>query len=62
MGNPKEIVTAVGFRPSASTILNERGYDRDHIQASLADEEENEVRRAYNRAKYWKPRVALMQD
>jgi len=55
-------VTAHGFRSSASTILNERGYHPDHIEAALAHEDENEVRRAYNRALYWKERIALLQD
>ena len=34
MGYTKEEVTAHGFRSSASTILNERGFDPDVIEAS----------------------------
>jgi integrase len=62
LGYTKEQVTAHGFRSSASTILNERGYHPDHIEAALAHQDENEVRRAYNRAAYWKERVTLLQD
>jgi integrase len=61
MGYAKEEMTAHGFRSSASTILNGRGFDRDVIEAVLAHQDENEVRRAYNRAKYWPQRVTLMQ-
>ena len=62
MGITKDEHTAHGFRSSASTILNERGYRHDVIEAQLAHVEPNEVRRAYNRARYWSERVALMQD
>jgi integrase len=62
MGYSKEEATAHGFRTSASTILNERGYNADVIEAALAHEEENEVRGAYNRATYLKERITLMQD
>jgi integrase len=61
MGYSKDEVTAHGFRSSASTILNDRGFDPDVIEAVLAHQDENEVRRAYNRAKYWLERVKLMQ-
>lgn len=62
MGYTKEEVTAHGFRVSASTILNSRGYDPDVIEAVLAHQENNPIRRAYNRATYWDQRVALMQE
>jgi len=51
-----------GFRSSASTILNERKYDKDVIEFQLAHIEENETRRAYNRALYWDYRVKMMND
>jgi len=54
--------TAHGFRSSASTILNERGYRHDVIEVQLGHLDPNEVRRAYNRTKYWPEPVALMQD
>lgn len=61
MGYAKDEATAHGFRSSASTILNERGFDADVIEAALAHQDEADVRRAYNRATYWQARVDLMQ-
>jgi integrase len=61
MGYTKEEVCPHGFRSSASTILNERGFDSDVIEAALAHQDEDDVRRAYNRATYWPQRVKLMQ-
>jgi integrase len=62
MGYAQEDMTAHGFRSSASTILNERGFNPDVIEAALAHIDENEIRRAYNRAKYLTERTKLMQD
>jgi len=62
MGYTKEEVTAHGFRSAASTILNERGFKPDVIEAALAHQDENDIRRAYNRATYWPERVKLLQD
>jgi integrase len=62
MGYTKDQMCPHGFRSSASTILNERGYDNDVIETALAHQDEDEVRRAYNRAKYWPQRVRLLQD
>ncbi|WGI22147.1 integrase arm-type DNA-binding domain-containing protein [Amylibacter sp. IMCC11727] len=61
MGYTKEEVTAHGFRATASTILNNRGFDGEVIEAALAHQDKNAVRRAYNRATYWDQRVELMQ-
>ena len=61
MGYTKDEVTAHGFRSSASTILNERGFNPEVIEAALAHQDENDVRRAYNRATYFPERVKLMQ-
>jgi integrase len=61
MGYGKDEMVSHGFRASASTILNERGVNPDVIEAALAHQDENAVRRAYNRATYWTERVALMQ-
>jgi integrase len=61
MGFAKEEMSAHGFRSSASTILNARGFDPDVIEAVLGHQDENAVRRAYNRATYWPERVQLMQ-
>jgi integrase len=62
MGYSKDEMCPHGFRSSASTILNERQNDPDVIEAALAHEDNNEVRAAYNRARYWPLRVQLMQD
>ena len=62
MGYTKDQMCPHGFRSSASTILNERGYDNDVIETALAHQDEDEVRRGYNRAKYWPQRVRLLQD
>jgi len=61
MGYTKEEVTAHGFRSAASTVLNERGFKPDVIEAALAHQDENDIRRAYNRATYWPERVKLLQ-
>ena len=41
---------------------NERGYNPDAIEAQLSHADNNAVRAAYNRAKYWDERVTMMQD
>ena len=61
MGYSKEEVTAHGFRSTASTILNNRGFDGDVIEAALAHQDKNSIRRTYNRTTYWEQRVELMQ-
>lgn len=61
MGYSKHEMTAHGFRSAASTILNERGFNPDVIEAALAHQDENETRRIYNRARYWPERIRLMQ-
>ena len=61
LGYTQEEMTSHGFRSTASTILNERGFRPDVIEAILGHQNENVVRRAYNRASYWPERVDLMQ-
>jgi len=53
-------LVAHGMRSLASTTLNEKGFDGDVIEAALAHQEENEVRRAYNRSQYLERRQKLM--
>jgi integrase len=62
MGYPQEKVTAHGFRATASTILNSRGFEPDVIEAALAHQDQNEIRRIYNRARYMPERVKLLQS
>jgi integrase len=61
LGYSKDEVTAHGLRSTASTFLNEAGHDPDVIEAALAHVDNDDVRRAYNRATYWDKRVDLMQ-
>ncbi|MEX0320031.1 MAG: tyrosine-type recombinase/integrase [Ruegeria sp.] len=61
MGYSKDDATAHGFRSTASTILNDQGFDGEVIEAALAHQDKNAIRRAYNRATYWDQRVGLMQ-
>jgi integrase len=61
MGFAADEMSAHGFRSTASTILNENGFNPDVIEAALGHQAENAIRRAYNRATYWPERVALMQ-
>ena len=50
-----------GLRSLASTTLNEEGFDPDIIESALAHVDNNEVRRAYNRAEYTERRRELMK-
>ena len=54
--------TTHGFRATASTILNEQGFNRDHIETQLAHGERDGVRAAYNHALYLKDRHIMMQS
>ncbi len=62
MGYTKDEVTAHGFRATASTILNTRGFNPEVIEAALAHQDQNQIRRTYNRATYFDQRAKLMQD
>src|SRR3546814_1105588 len=62
MGYTKDEVTSHGFRVTASTILNQRGYDPDVVEAVLAHQDRNTIRRTYNRATYFEQRLTLMQE
>ncbi len=53
--------TGHGFRATASTILNEQGWNPDAIERQLAHVEKNKVRGAYNRAQYLEERRRMMQ-
>jgi integrase len=54
-------MTGHGFRGLASTILNEMGYERAHIEMQLAHAPKNEVEGAYNKALYLPHRRIMMQ-
>ncbi|MCL1915996.1 MAG: integrase arm-type DNA-binding domain-containing protein [Desulfovibrionaceae bacterium] len=62
MGYSKGKMTIHGFRSMASTLLNERGYRPDVIEAQLAHGEKNAIRGAYNRAEYLPERRKMMDE
>jgi len=49
-----------GMRSTASTILNEQGWDTELIEVALAHVDKDEVRSAYNRADYIERRRPMM--
>ncbi len=53
--------TGHGFRSTASTILNENGFNRDHIERQLAHGDNDKIRAAYNHAEYLKERATMLQ-
>lgn len=62
LGYDKEVMTAHGFRTTASTLLNEQGWTPDAIERQLSHMEQNEIRAAYNRAQYLDERRRMMQS
>ena len=52
--------TPHGLRGTASTILNEKGFNRDHIEVQLAHGEKDTVRASYNHAQYLTQRKEMM--
>jgi integrase len=61
MGFAREEMTGHGFRSMASTRLNEMGFRADIIEKQLAHEQDNSVRKAYNRAEYLNERRDMLQ-
>lgn len=61
MGYKGSEMTGHGFRSMASTLLNEKGWNRDAIERQLAHAERDEVRAAYNYAEYLPERREMMQ-
>lgn len=61
LGYTQNQLTGHGFRSMASTLLNERGWNRDAIERQLAHAERNKVRAAYNRAEHLPERRKMMQ-
>ena len=54
--------TVHGFRTTASTFLNESGYNPDAIERQLSHGERNKVRAAYNRSEYLAERTKMLND
>ncbi|MDT4328741.1 tyrosine-type recombinase/integrase [Methylomonas sp. MS20] len=61
LGYDSEVMTAHGFRTTASTLLNEQGWSPDAIERQLAHSPRDQVRAAYNRAQYLDERRRMMQ-
>jgi integrase len=61
MGYVREEMTGHGFRSTASTLLNEHGWDHDAIERQLAHTERSGVRAAYNYAEHLPIRRQMMQ-
>lgn len=61
LGYTSDQLTTHGFRSMASTLLNEQGWNSDAIERQLAHGERDEVRAAYNYAKYLPERRKMMQ-
>ncbi|WP_432287670.1 integrase arm-type DNA-binding domain-containing protein [Aminobacter sp. BA135] len=53
--------TVHGFRGTASTVLNEQGFNRDWIERQLAHVERNDVRAAYNSAEWLSDRREMLE-
>ena len=53
--------TTHGFRHTGSTILNEQGFNRDHVERQLAHADRDQVRATYNYAEYLSRRAVMMQ-
>ena len=53
--------TVHGLRATMSTLLNEKGHNRDVIEHLLAHQDPNKVMAAYNRAKYLSERRITLQ-
>jgi len=61
VGISDEEMTGHGFRTTASTLLNENGWNGDAIERQLAHAERNSVRAAYNHADHLPERRKMMQ-
>ncbi len=62
LGYDSNVMTAHGFRTTASTLLNEQGWSPDAIERQLAHAPRDQVRAAYNRAQYLEERRKMMQS
>jgi integrase len=62
LGYDSDVMTAHGFRTTASTLLNEQGWSPDAIERQLAHAPKDHVRAAYNRAQYLEERRRMMQQ
>lgn len=61
MGYGSDVHVHHGFRTTASTNLNEMGWNADWIERQLAHVPANKVRSSYNKAEYLEGRTQMMQ-
>lgn len=62
MGYAPDVMSAHGFRASASTLLNESGlWSEDAIERALAHGDRNIIRGIYHRGRHWDERVRMAQ-
>lgn len=60
MGFSSDVMTAHGFRSTASSLLNESGkWSPDAIERSLSHADRNQIRATYHRGAHWKERVEM---
>ena len=62
LGYDSEVMTAHGFRTTASTLLNEQGWSPDAIERQLSHAPRDKIRAVYNRAQYLDERRRMMQS
>ncbi len=62
LGYGQEEMCSHGFRVLASTTLNNLGWNADVIEAQLAHQDKNAIRRIYNRADHLTERKKLLQS
>ena len=58
----KDFMTSHGFRHTASTLLNEIGYDPDVIELQMAHMSRDRIRATYNKAQWMERRIQMMQE
>jgi integrase len=61
LGYSHNVLTGHGLRRTASTLLNEHGFNSDWIERQLAHAERDEVRAVYNAAEWLAERRKMMQ-
>lgn len=62
LGYDADVMSAHGFRATASTILHEQGWQPEVIEAQLAHLTGTATSRAYNRSIYLAERIKMMQS
>lgn len=55
-------VTSHDFRATASTLLYEKGYEKDWIKKQLSHADDNKTRASYNHARWLEDRRKMLQD